>query len=609
MRRGENNYSSNDGRRRGTCGPVGVLLSLLVLAGCSGKYDSKPTELESMNILRDLESVKPTTGTGISKPDVYTTPPSIEEIVVAGQPEVKLYYFCQYHSADNLVTLLNTQFVQPMMDRKGAPLPVIPLTISTNPATEQVIVTCPAKVQAQQVLEFLQMVDVPPIQVRVDCLISEVYADHTLDWETRMEIQNLLGTNVNLSGKLPGAALRDLARSSFGMKTGYVSGGTWDPIGQKFIVEDPGHLVGVLMDMLQSRGYLKILMSPQLEIVNGQTASIRTEENVVLDNISTIDPITGDPFYYPERILIVDSLEVTPSVFADNSIGLKTAALISSKSTPEGVKQVSIATQRRVEVAENRIRLGESLVIGGITKVEQRSVTRGIPGLKDLPLVGFLFSSKDFEERGKEVLFILTPTISTGGVPNEQILAEIRRKQKPIKQEGVFEKVSDPFGGKAYTDLVEEEATRAEVGRIQAEMGRAEAERRVRSLEGKLAETSQAGQQYRDRTMTAAQKQQATTTVLQAETQKAATAVAEKDKVVAENQKKMEAAKATTAESKKTEAEIAEWMKSQGIKPKEKPAPPAPAPAAPAAPAGAPAPAAAPNAKPAAAPAAPAPAK
>lgn len=577
MKRGENNYSSGVIHGRIAWERAGVLLSLLVLAGCSGQYDSKPTELESMNILRDLEAVKPTTGTGISKPDIYAMPPSIEEIVVTGQPEVKLYYFCQYHSADDLIGLLNTQFVQPLLDRKGAPLPSIPLTISVNPTTEQIIVTCPAKVQAQQILEFLQTVDVPPIQVRVDCLISEVYADHTLDWETRMEIQNLFGSDVDLSGKLPGAALRDLARSSFGMKTGYVSGGTWDPISQKFIVENPGHMVGVLVDMLQSRGYLKILMSPQLEIVNGQTATIRTEENVVLDNISTIDPATGDPFFYPERIKIVDSLEVTPSVFADNTIGLRTVALISSKSTPEGVKQVSIATERRVEVAENRIRLGESLVIGGITKVEQRSVTRGIPGLKDLPLVGFLFSSKDFEERGKEVLFILTPTISTGGIPNEQALAEIRRKQRPIKQEGIFDQVSDPFGGKAYTDLVEEEATRAEVGRIQAEMGRSEAERRVRSLEGKLNETSQAGQQYRERTMTAAQKQQATTTTLQEETQKAAAAEAEKNKIVAENQKKMEAARATTAEAKKTEAEITEWMKSQGIKPKEKPAPPAPA--------------------------------
>lgn len=563
----------------------GVLLPLLALAGCSGVYDTKPTELESMNVLRDLETVKPTTGVGISKPDIYVAPPSIEEIVVTGQPEVKLYYFCQYHSADDLVNLINSQFVQPLLDRKGAPMPAIPFTISTNPATEQIIVTCPAKVQAQQILEFLQSVDVPPIQVRVDCLISEVYADHTLDWETRMEIQNLFGTDVDLNGKLPGAALRDLARSSFGMKGGYVSGGTWDPVNQKFVVEDPGHMVGVLVDMLQSRGYLKILMSPQLEIVNGQTATIRTEENVVLDRISTIDPITGNPFMYPERILIVDSLEVTPSVFADNSIGLKTAALVSSKSTPEGVKQVPIATQRKVEVSENRIRLGESLVIGGITKVEQRAVTRGIPGLKDLPLVGFLFSSKDFEERSKEVLFILTPTISTGGIPNEVALEEIRRKQRPIKQEGVFEQVSDPFGSKAYTDLVEEEATRAEVGRIQAEMGRSEADRRVRSLEGKLAETSQAGQQYRDRTMTATQKQQAVTTELTAETQKAEAAEAAKNKAIAENKAKMEAAKAAAEEAKKTEAEIAEWMKAHGIKPKEKPAPaPAPAPPAPAAP-------------------------
>lgn len=48
--------------------------------------------------------------------------------------------------------------------------------------------------------------------------------------------------------------------------------------------------------------------------------------------------------------------------------------------------------------------------------------------MKDLPINGILFSSKDFEERAKEVLFIITPTISNYGVPNRDVVDLLRKK-------------------------------------------------------------------------------------------------------------------------------------------------------------------------------------
>ena len=47
---------------------------------------------------------------------------------------------------------------------------------------------------------------------------------------------------------------------------------------------------------------------------------------------------------------------------------------------------------------------------------EERSVVRGSPFLQDLPVIGMFFSSKDFEEKAMEVIFILTPSISSGGI-------------------------------------------------------------------------------------------------------------------------------------------------------------------------------------------------
>ncbi|MBE0534132.1 MAG: hypothetical protein IH624_00580, partial [Phycisphaerae bacterium] len=504
-------------RRKGPRALAGCLVLVASAFGYAANFfESKPTELESRKILREMETVRQTPDVHMPPPSIYTDPPQIVSGTVSGTPDAKLYYFARYQTVDALLDLFNEQFVRPLYDNQGDALPAVPYTADKNPTTHQIIVSCPSVEYAQEVLYFFQQVDVIPIQVRIDCLISEIYADHTLDWETSMKIQDLFGQEIDLVGKLPGAALRDSARSSFGLKAGLV---------------DEDRLFEALVDALVSRGYLKIMMNPTLEVVNGQTANIKMQEFVTIDQIKTIDPVTKKPFFYSERQTVTDSLEITPQVFSDGMVGLKTVALISSKATPEGVKKLPILTERKVTIAENRIRRGESLVIGGIRKSEERSVVRGIPGLKDIPLLGILFSSKDYEERAKEIMFILTPTISTGGQSNQDLTANLHRKQTPVKNSDLIENLKDPLGTAAYTQLVEEEAIQAEVARVRAEMEKAAAERRTEDLLKQIAlATSRIEQEQKqaERLMASAQ-----TTV---ETADAAVAAAQTEAAQAQTQ-------------------------------------------------------------------------
>lgn len=527
-------------------------------------FDVRPTELESRNTLRGVKTVRETPDVQMPRPSAYTDPPEIVEGTVNGKPDAKLYYFTRHHVVDKLVTMFNEQFVKVLYDNAGNAMPEVPYTIDSISATHQIIVSCPSVEYAQQVLYFFQQVDVPPIQIRIDCLISEVYANHTLDWETHLQVQNLFGSNITLEGKLPGAALRDLARSSFGLKVGQVEGGYWDPANNQFVITEPEHMFGALVDLLTSRGYLKILMNPHLEVLNGQTATIRIQEYVTLDQISTIDPVTGNPFFYPRRIMITDSLEVTPQAFSDGTIGIKTVALIGSKGTPEGVRQLPIVTTRKITIAENRIRRGESLVIGGIRKSEQRSVVRGVPGFKNIPILGVLFSSKDFEERAKEILFIITPTISSGGVPNKDIVADVQRTHTPIKSSDLIEHLKDPFGSGAYTALVEQEAIEAEVGRLRAEMEKTVADRKGEELLKQIATAGRQVAQIRTQ-IAAAQKllagEKARITAAAAEQKQATDAAKTAAAGAVAAKAEAAAAKAAAAKAKaEAEARLAEWL-------------------------------------------------
>jgi hypothetical protein len=543
------------------CGLAAV--GALFLSGCGDFFAQKPTEIESMSVLKDLQEVRENPHTENPLPDIYIQPPS--RLNIAGG--VKLFYFTKHHPAGDLANLVNQQ---------------LDLKIVSNPSTNQMVVYCPDEVTADKTLEYLDIVDVPPIQVNIDCLILERFGDVTMDWETSIMIENFLGEGITLGeqrgtfdsqGNLigldpafPGASLREEARSTFGLLFGY-----WIDQGV------PGHQVRTVVDILESRGYLKVLLNPTLETINGKSAKVSIQDYASYEEIQTGKGGTSDVYSITKYQWLADSLEVTPTVFADGYVGLKAEINVASRSKPEGVTQKAILTERSIKVAENRIKPGHSLIIGGMRKSEKRSVIRGVPFFKDIPLLGIFFSSKDFEEKGTEIIFILTPSISSGGRPYEEVAEEVRKKHEEIRYDPELGDVlSDPLGAGAYTDLVETQATESEVARVKAEMEKADAEKRVRAARD-AAERANA-EALKAEAEVEKIKAEAAKALADAEKAKASVAAAQKQteaekakaaQALAEKQKALEQAKAAAdaAEQAKTQAQQAlEKAKQEQVK-------------------------------------------
>jgi hypothetical protein len=463
------------------------LLFVLAVSGCGDFFASKPTELESRAILSELSQVRESPHIDNPLPEMYRGPAKRVKV----KDGVKLFYFTKHHTVDKLAGLIKEQ-----LGKK----------ISQSGPTNQLIVHCTDDADADKVLEFLEMVDVPPIQINIDCLILERFGDETMDWETSIMIENFLGQEITigeargtfgrlnkttgalsdegiltaLSPAFPGASLRESLRSTFGLDFGY-----WIDKGV------PGHQVRAVVDLLISRGYLKILLNPTLETINGQEATVMIRDYAPIEKIVN-KPGFDEPFDLTDYVWVEDKLTVTPSVFADGSIGLKTDIIIGSKSKPEGVVQKSIITERSINVAENRITPGQSLIIGGMRKSEKRSVVRGVPFFKDIPIIGILFSSKDFEEKATEIIFILTPSISSGGVEHAKVVEDIRRKHAPLRYEtGLGQTLTDPLGTGIYADVIERKAVDAETQRIKAQIEAAAMSKEVTKMEDALSEARQ----------------------------------------------------------------------------------------------------------------------
>ena len=468
-----------------------VLLAVVLWIAGSVQLLAQPTtQDEAKDTLAKLQ-IRDVPEPNIQMPEIYTREPEIIEQVVSGTPEWKLFYFCKYQPSSDLKKIIDEQFADRVVDPKGKESVTLKYNVSSNSATNQLIVKCPSQEDAQSVLDALYQIDVPPIQVKIDCLISDIYADFTYDRETTIAIENLFGENIALKPggtpfgadvqklvedaeylpAFPGASLRELIRARMGLKIGYSSS---------------DHEFTALVDMLESRGYLKILMNPTLEIVNGKTARVQSRQHVPLQKITKTVPGAGTTTVVlteTEYVDVVDSLEITPHVFADGYIGLETNILLGSKNTPDGVKQVPILTEKQIQSKENRIRPGESLIIGGIRKNEKFGVARGVPILKDIPLIGFLFSGEDMEQRAIETVFILTPTISTGGRPRKDVMAEIYRQHET--------KPTDPFGSVARHQEENEKAAEIEQDRLEAQAEQRNAQITIEQAQQRVAEAQE----------------------------------------------------------------------------------------------------------------------
>jgi hypothetical protein len=354
-----------------------------------------------------------------------------------------------------------------------------------------------------------------------------------------------------------------------------------------------GHTFTLLIDLLESRGYLKILMNPTLEVVNGGTAKVMSSQKVPLDRItmrSTQSDYLETKTDYED---VIDSLEVTAHVYGDGYIGLETSVLLGSKNTPEGVKQVPIITKKQIDNKQNRIRQGESLIIGGIRKNEEYAVVRGVPILKDIPIIGFLFSSEDTEQRAVETIFILTPSISTDGRPKEVVMKEVQRKHEPdtpsistdgrpkevVMKEvqrkhepdtpsGLGEMISDPFGLRAREKASERSRHDAEQARLEAEVEKAQARIDIREAE----ERAQKAEEELSRVETEAQKIKSDAEKSNTEAEAKAKAA---DKAIADAKKAQEEANKIKAEAE-AKIKAAEESKKEEPKPKAEAKKPAP---------------------------------
>jgi general secretion pathway protein D len=155
----------------------------------------------------------------------------------------------------------------------------------------------------------------------------------------------------------------------------------------------------------------KTLANPKVRVIDGKPAKIHIGDRVPLRS-STIQDATGQTRTTFEYKDIGIKLTVEPDIHLDNSVTVKMGLEVSTLGQNLGTQDepaYSIGT--RNADTSMLLRDGETAILGGLIRDEERNSKTKLPGLSDIPAIGSLFTNYDDQRTRTDVLLTITPRI------------------------------------------------------------------------------------------------------------------------------------------------------------------------------------------------------
>ncbi len=172
-------------------------------------------------------------------------------------------------------------------------------------------------------------------------------------------------------------------------------------------------LPGIYYKLLKNDANTRTLANPQLRTSEGLTAQARFGDRVPIP-VTTFAPIASgginqQPITSFDYQNIGVNIDITPRTHHDDEV---TLALKISLNSISGTGFGGLPTIGNREITTTiRLKDGETNMLAGLIRDDERTVLSGTPGLSDLPLIGRLFASHRKESQQTDIILTLTPHI------------------------------------------------------------------------------------------------------------------------------------------------------------------------------------------------------
>ena len=161
----------------------------------------------------------------------------------------------------------------------------------------------------------------------------------------------------------------------------------------------------------------KILQNPRIRATDAQKATMKIGSKIPIATGSyqtgaataVVSSLVNTQFQYQD---VGVNIEMTPTVHFDRDVTLKIKIEVTSQSGSVTISGVTepIISQRVVDQVI-RLREGEASILGGIQNKQDMTSSNGIPGLSSIPILKYIFGSRDHQIQDDELVFLVVPHI------------------------------------------------------------------------------------------------------------------------------------------------------------------------------------------------------
>jgi len=308
------------------------------------------------------------------------------------------------------------------------------INIQADENTNALVITAPPDV-FRSLKSVITQLDVRRAQVMVEAVIAEVSYEKSRELGVQWAIDGRDGNNaiglVNFSLGTPITAYANLDNppSPVGFNVGF------------------GDLTGVnkiasLLSALAGDSQTNVLSTPTLVTLDNEEAEIVVGQNVPFVTGSftgTGSSSPSNPFSTISREDVGLTLKIKPQINEGDAIKLDVVQEVSSLAPSSGASD--IITNKRSIKTSVMVDDGQIIVLGGLIKDDLIEAEQKVPGLGDIPLLGWLFRYQRTTKVKTNLMVFLHPTIMKDAKTMMSLTSEkynfLRSKQLEMKEEGL----------------------------------------------------------------------------------------------------------------------------------------------------------------------------
>lgn len=324
---------------------------------------------------------------------------------------------------------------------------VIPESISNS------IIVSASPTEMPRILEMIKTFDQDPPQVQIKVLIAEVTLTNQEEFGIETGLQNSTSFDRSMitstSGGATGTPGFDIIGSGGPGKNMAANVNPTDVAGQVlnnfgmgaassslgyggFVLSASSRSIAATLRALREKNRLQVLSCPEVTAMDNQQAFILVGQRVPrIDGTTTTNyGVQMNTTDTPVGLILL----VTPRVTKDGKVVMEIGAEKSSlgneaDATPiysqdgEVIKSKSIDTIQTMTAISARD--GETVMLGGLMTSQKEKISRGVPYLSDVPVLGWLFRYDQESIQRKELLIVMTPRI----MRNSEDFAEVMRRE------------------------------------------------------------------------------------------------------------------------------------------------------------------------------------